>query len=116
MANPVGILVDRFVGRCQPLLVHHAPQNEVAAQIPVEKFLLVNLRIRVADVDRGMESPSILRQPDLFAVRMHHRRRVRAVGIVQDGALDIGQIVGPLGRRAVVAADFGRCSLAARRR
>ena len=52
-----GFWSNGFVGRGQPFLVHHAAQNEVAAQVPVEKFLFVNRGIWVADVDRGMESP-----------------------------------------------------------
>ena len=53
-----GLLSMASLGRGQPFLVHHPSQNEVAAQIPVEKFLFVNLGIWVADVDRGMENPS----------------------------------------------------------
>ncbi len=54
LANELGEGIDSRVGRPQPGLVHNSTDNEMAAQVPMVELLLIDARIRIAQVNRRM--------------------------------------------------------------
>ena len=52
--DPVLEFINRLVGASEPLFIHHPAYHQVAIKIPKVKFLLIYIRVGVADVNRGV--------------------------------------------------------------